>query len=316
MINRNTMDERSSEQLKSDVVEKARSLGIALVKSCPVERWDELPLQEPEYRPKAMMPWARNVLVMGIPLYIPMVASTPSVVYQELYNTTNRVLDDAAYRMTGFLTGLGYRAMYFPRDGYFGIDVLLKDHTAAFSHVLAAYYSGMGTIGDSHNLLTREFGPRVRIVSVVTDAPLEPDGMLEEDLCIHCGRCLRDCPSHSFSDDGSRPYRMDMEACTRYHIHLKEQHHWPCGICIRTCPVGEDMRRYRGTVPMTPEGVAHCGRKGSRRSLPASIHGSQIPVADDPPVEACYGIRGVASALRYYPLSLRHSHLRVISRFE
>ena len=253
--------------LKADVIGEARRLGMSLVRTCPVGRWDEHPLQSGDYRPKNILPWAENVVVMGIPLYVPMVATTPSMVYQELYNTTNRILDDAGYRMAGYLVSQGYRAMYFPRDGYFGIDALLDDPEAAFSHVLAGYYSGMGTIGDSHNLITREFGPRVRIVSVVTDAPLEADPMLEEDLCIHCGKCLRGCPSKCFTDDGTRPYRMDMRACTEHHIQLKKERHWPCGICIKVCPVGDDMVMYRGVRPVSPEGIVHCGKKGSR-SLP------------------------------------------------
>ena len=29
--------------------------------------------------------------------------------------------------------------------------------SAAFSHVVAGYYAGLGTFGDSHNLITKEF---------------------------------------------------------------------------------------------------------------------------------------------------------------
>ncbi len=42
---------------------------------------------------------------------------------------------------------------------------------------MAGYYAGMGTIGDSHNLITKEFGPRLRIVSILTDAPIPADPM-------------------------------------------------------------------------------------------------------------------------------------------
>lgn len=163
------MEEWCPSELKSMVVTEAHRIGVDLVRSCPVSRWDETPLQDPEYRPGRMCPWAENVVVMAVPLFIPMLATAPSMVYQELYNTANRILDDAAYRMALFLTRLGYRAMFFPRDGYSSIDVLLRDPSAAFSQVLAAYYSGMGTIGDSHNIITPEYGPRIRMVSVITD---------------------------------------------------------------------------------------------------------------------------------------------------
>lgn len=245
-----------------DIRSAAERFGAKAVGICSVDAWEEHPIQPREYWPQTIVPWARSVIVMGIPLYVPMVATTPSMIYQELYNTTNRILDDLAYRMTGFLTESGCRAMYFPRDGYSGLDALLKDPTGAFSHVLAACYSGLGTIGDSHNLITPEFGPRVRIVSVVTDAELEPDSMISENLCIHCRRCLRGCPAGCFTDD-KRPYTMDMRSCTEHHIELKRQGHWPCGMCIRVCPVGDDMKLYREVVPVSPEGIEHCRRKGS-----------------------------------------------------
>lgn len=250
-------------ELKDELTSCAHTLGIRLLRTCSADMWDRVPIQDPEYRPRNILPWAENAVVMGIPLFIPMVHSAPSMVYQELYNTTNRILDDAAYRITLLLDDAGFKAAYMPRYGYYGIDALLGNHEAAFSHVLAGYYSGMGTIGDCHNLITKEYGPRVRIVTVLTDAPLEPDPMCPEDLCIHCGKCLRECPSHAFTDTGDGQYSMDFDACTRYHMKLKDERHWPCGTCVKVCPVGDDVRKYRGTVPMTNSGREHCGRKGS-----------------------------------------------------
>ena len=258
------MTSTSPEDFKRKVSEKALELGAALVRTCPTDRWSEHPIQDKAYWPRSIWPWAENAVVLGIPLFAPMVATTPSMVYQELYNTSNRILDDMAYRMTSWLTSMGFRAAYFPRDCYFSVETLLGNHRAAFSHVLAAYYAGMGTIGDSHNLITPEFGPRVRMVTVLTDADMEPDPMLGEQLCIHCGRCLRKCPSKAFSDAGEDVYRMDWDACTRHHLELKRQRHWPCGRCIAVCPVGEDLRSYRGSKVATDQGIGHCRTYGSR----------------------------------------------------
>ena len=66
----------------------------------------------------------------------------------------------------------------------------------------------MGTIGDSHNLITKEFGPRLRIVSILTDTPIPADPMLEKDLCIHCRKCLKNCPSHCFTENENGVYDM------------------------------------------------------------------------------------------------------------
>ena len=256
------MKERENKRL---IVEKAHALGANLVRCCPVSRWAEYPIQDAAFWPQNIWPWAENVVVLGIPLFAPMIATTPSVVYQELYDTSNRVLDDMAYHLTNYIaTSLGYRALYFPRDCYDGIEVLLDRPEAAFSHVLAAYYAGMGTIGDSHNLITREFGPRLRMVSILTDAPLAADDMLTEQLCVHCGKCRRECPSGCFAPGAAGGvYEMDKNACTRYHIQLKRAHHWPCGRCALVCPVGEDLAPYCGQPLVTEAGARHCGTYGS-----------------------------------------------------
>ena len=251
-------------EIKKAVTEKATELGAAMAGVAPAERWRTAPMQKSEFHPLSIWPWCKNVIVMAVPLYLPMIASTPSMVYQELYDTTNRVLDDIAYKLAGYITAeLGYRAMYFPRDCYYDINTLLDKPEAAFSHVIAGYYAGLGTIGDSRNLITKEFGPRVRLVSVITDAPMPADDMIGEDLCLHCGKCARECPSGCFSQGGGSVYDMDKDACTKYHIELKKQKHWPCGVCAGVCPVGEDARLYRGTKPISEEGKEHCRYYGS-----------------------------------------------------
>jgi ferredoxin len=57
--------------------------------------------------------------------------------------------------------------------------------------------AGMGTLGLEVNILTREFGPRVYQGAVLTEAELEPDARITDQLCIGetCGRCLYSCPT-------------------------------------------------------------------------------------------------------------------------
>jgi len=253
-----------SDELKKTVYDKARSLGANLVNCCSVNKWEEVPIQTPEFWPKNIWPWSENVIVLGIPLFAPMIDTTPSMVYQELYDTSNRILDEMAYKLANYIvTELGYKAIFFPRDCYYGIDDLVANPNAAFSHVISAYYSGMGSIGDSHNLITAEFGPRVRMVSIITDMPIEGDPMLDKELCVHCKRCLKACPSHSHKENGQSIYTMDKVACAKYHVQIKNEHHWPCGICIDVCPVGQDIKAYRKQQRITDKGIAHCQHFGS-----------------------------------------------------
>lgn len=251
------------EELKEMIYKKAYDLGASIVKTADAEAWDKEPIQDPAFRPRNIWPWCSRVIVLAIPLFLPMVNSTPSMLYQELYNTSNRVMDDMAYKLANYITMLGYRAIFFPRDCYADIEALLKNPAAAFSHVVAAYYAGLGTFGDSHNLLTKEFGPRVRLVSVLTDAPIEADEKLTEELCIHCRKCLNACPSNCFKEHSGELYDYDKKACTEYHVKLSNENHFPCGICANVCPVGDDMKAYRGETDITKEGITHIQSYGS-----------------------------------------------------
>jgi epoxyqueuosine reductase QueG len=149
-----------------------------------------------------------------------------------------------AYRLAVFINDKGYRAVSFPRDGYGDISVLAERPEAAFSHVLAARYAGLGTIGFNHTLLTPGYGPRVRLVSVLTDAVIAPDPMLAKSLCVRCKLCQKCCPTASFADTGQPVAAMDKHKCALYHKELKEQYRYPCGVCIKVCPVGADRERY------------------------------------------------------------------------
>lgn len=256
--------------LKQEIYDKARSLGADLVKVCAAESWEEEPLQPPEFWPQNIWPWVRSVIVLAIPLLYPMAASAPSMVYKEQYDTSNRIMDDMGYFLARYLTTEKHcRAFYFPRDCYDGMEVLLRHEAAAFSHVVAGYYAGLGSIGDSHNLITAEYGPRIRLVSVLTDALLEPDKKREDNLCIHCGICLKKCPAGCFREEREQDctaaslYEFDKDKCTLYHMDLIKEHRFPCGYCATFCPVGEDLKLYRKEKVITEQGKVHCQTYGS-----------------------------------------------------
>jgi epoxyqueuosine reductase QueG len=196
------------------------------------------------FYPQNVFPFAGTVIVAGIPISIPMLDTTPSIVYSELYNTANRLLDEIAYKLTVLLDSEKIKTAFFPRDGYGDISVLTRCPEAAFSHVLAAKYAGLGTIGYNHTLLTQEYGPRVRFVSILTEAEIAPDPVLKKDLCNHCGMCAKCCPTNAFYDIGKPVAYMNKSKCALYHKKLRELFRYPCGVCIKVCPVGKDRELY------------------------------------------------------------------------
>ncbi|MBE6878577.1 MAG: epoxyqueuosine reductase [Ruminococcaceae bacterium] len=256
------------DNLKNSIVSKARELGADIVGVCSVESWKDEPLQSPEFWPQNIWPWAKTVIVMAIPLLYPMSATAPSMVFKEQYDTSNRITDNMAYFLAKYIMHeKHYRAIFFPRDCYDGMEALLRHEAAAFSHVVAGYYAGVGTIGDSHNLITAQFGPRIRLVSVITDAPIVPDSKIEKNLCIHCKKCLKCCPSQCFTEGGEEElsglYGFDRDKCTLYHMDLIKHHRFPCGYCATFCPVGEDIKMYSSVEAVSETGKKHCQTYGS-----------------------------------------------------
>jgi epoxyqueuosine reductase QueG len=188
------------------------------------------------------------VIALGVPMLLPIVESTPSINHTVLYDTTNGILDQLAYRLAVFLNSLGHASIFMPRDGYGSLEILLKKMPACFSQVYAGKYAGLGTIGYSHNLLNAKYGPRARYVSVLTSAVLQGDPVIEKNLCKGCGTCGHLCPTQAMSDkEGSEVSTLDAVKCTQFHQELVTESRWPCGVCSKVCPVGEDRKLYGST---------------------------------------------------------------------
>jgi epoxyqueuosine reductase QueG len=245
-LHRKRQTAEKAPDLKRLIIKFCKDRGADLVGFAPVKRWDEAGEVPPDFRPQAIWPPARTVIVMGMEMPLPIVETTPSILHKELYDTSNRALDQLAYDLTRYLNRLGHASFFFPRDGYGSLKALRANNLAAFSHVMAAKYAGLGTVGASHNLLTPEFGPRVRLVSVFTSISLPPDRMLDKELCIKCEACARCCPKRAITMRKDRVIGdYDKTACLEMTEELTARRCYPCGICTKVCPIGQDRLLYK-----------------------------------------------------------------------
>jgi epoxyqueuosine reductase QueG len=236
-----------SSRLKTGIKKLTSTLGIPLVGFAPAERWETPPFEPwvPEaFRPSAIVPETRTVIVIGIPVSLPALETAPSIWYHEEYRTVNTMLDIGAHRIASWLTAKGHASSALPRDGYGHISVLLERPLAFFSHRHAAFLAGLGTFGVNNVLLTPEFGPRVRFTSVFTEAAIPPDPIQDETLCTRCMLCVRACPVNALPGDDYPDGLTDKRACAIRSEELLRCHISPCGFCIRVCPVGEDRKLY------------------------------------------------------------------------
>ncbi|MDR2662368.1 MAG: O-acetylhomoserine, partial [Treponema sp.] len=79
-------------ELKKKISAQAESLGLSLIGFAPADRWEEKESPRRSSSPRSIWPWAKTVIVGGVPIFLPMLETTPSNLYSELYNTTNRLL--------------------------------------------------------------------------------------------------------------------------------------------------------------------------------------------------------------------------------
>jgi epoxyqueuosine reductase len=230
--------------LFDDIAGIARGMGIVDISSASADLWDTDPLVSArigtEARPKAILPSARSVIVIGIPMQKAIVDTAPSSYYKHLYDLVNRYLDQSAERIALELNILGHEAIYVPRDGYHGIAGLREIPASYFSQRHAAYLAGMGTFGDNAAIITKRYGPRIRFASVITSAEMPSPGPMKGSLCIHCKKCARACPVEAVSSKAYPQGNTKKQLCVERAAVLAEKGISPCGICIQACPVGED----------------------------------------------------------------------------
>jgi reductive dehalogenase len=132
-------------------------------------------------------------------------------------------------QLAGFIANLGYSATANHLRHYDGLMVPW------------AVDAGLGEVGRLGYLLTKKFGPRVRLSAVSTDLPLVPDKPVDigvESFCNICKKCAVCCPSQSIPAadqavvDGTLRWKLNAETCFDYWGKVGTD----CNVCMRVCP--------------------------------------------------------------------------------
>lgn len=167
----------------------------------------------------------------------------PTPLYASVYRTANCLLDQIAFRTAGILQGYGFYSLPIPAS-----QVLdKKNWYGAISHKAVGRMAGLGWQGKSLLLVNPQYGPRIRLVTVLTDALLNIDGPIK-NRCGKCMRCRDACPVGAIKGIGTKQhYRNRSEAIYLGRCAEKlagEFSKLPnvgspiCGICIKVCPFG------------------------------------------------------------------------------
>jgi epoxyqueuosine reductase QueG len=160
--------------------------------------------------------------------------------YYQKEDVESRILsiygDWVSYKLVNFLKDKGYKALvpHGLKDE--------KDMIAPLSFKLAAYEAGLGVYGRPSILITPEYGPRVNLRVVLTNASIQPDKPLRDfNPCQKCDTCVRLCPVNAINGKMSPPKGFNRTRCLQFVLQIRDKTDKRvryCGYCYNFCPVG------------------------------------------------------------------------------
>jgi epoxyqueuosine reductase len=176
------------------------------------------------------------------------VENGPTAGYYDAYGDLNKRLYDLSVELEYKLTACGYPSQAFPATvSQSALAALGHSLSAPIPHKTVATRAGLGWIGKNALLITPQFGPRVRLASVLTQAPLPTALPVASGRCGRCDRCVSTCPAHalrgvSWNAGVARETLVDVWVCQRKAETLLWQRtairDTVCGICVAVCPIG------------------------------------------------------------------------------
>jgi epoxyqueuosine reductase len=158
-------------------------------------------------------------------------------------------------RAVRYLKSRGYRTLSIPPDSDRKKGTFISKLYSLFNHKMAATTAGLGWIGKNGLLISADYGPRLSLATVLTDAPLDVDAPMEYSLCGGCMLCMTYCPSQAITGaewSRSSPFveLVKLDACRSHKANKRATDGKPnCGLCINICPYGrkELTAHHRGT---------------------------------------------------------------------
>jgi epoxyqueuosine reductase len=134
----------------------------------------------------------------------------------------------------------------------------LKNLRYKFSHKMVGTRAGLGWIGKTDLFISKKFGPRLRLASILLADPLADAGTpVTKSRCGTCDVCIVKCPAHAANGlpwdiHTDRDIFFDAEKCRvqcgRFGRNLFNSETRICGICVSVCPLGKGTRNS----PETP----------------------------------------------------------------
>jgi len=236
------------EQFIQDVKTYSHSLGADLFGVADLKYVKGIPTIPPD-----LLDSFRFAVIIGVPYSFEVfeqIVDGPTPLYSRQQTAANALLDHMSFMVQKYIAAAGYRALAQPAS-------LVMDKENWMPNVSTkalARAAGLGWLGKNLLLINPEYGSRIRIAAVLTDAPLEADIPMQNH-CGDCTKCQEACPAQAIRGaywqdyPESREVALDFARCLGK---LKDEFSprpdigQPiCGICIKACPFTQPKRRSK-----------------------------------------------------------------------
>lgn len=164
----------------------------------------------------------------------------PTIEYFHTYRTANALLDRITFLGARLIEKQGFNAFPIPASQSTADDK--SSYRGAFSHKTGARLSGLGFIGKNALFISKDYGSKIRLATILTDMEVKSEFPIIENGCGECKLCLNACPAGAIS---GIPYQSGMnredffsaEKCSNHMKTYKDIGRGSvCGICIKVCP--------------------------------------------------------------------------------
>jgi epoxyqueuosine reductase QueG len=173
----------------------------------------------------------------------------PTREYFDHYHAVNHELNEIVRQLVRALSELGLDCEAIAATALDSeLDQQFRDRLAyPVSHKMVATRAGLGWIGKTDLLVSRRFGPRVRLASILTTEVLAAGAPLDDSECGDCAVCVEQCPARAANGaiwraGDAREAYFDAFKCRDYcrKISLDRlgEHISLCGKCVKVCPLG------------------------------------------------------------------------------
>ncbi|MDO5851703.1 MAG: hypothetical protein Q4Q23_04370 [Methanobacteriaceae archaeon] len=158
--------------------------------------------------------------------------------YLDEYFNSHKKINKIADEISKQIEEIGYNAIPIYVSG----ENEKINLTKRFSHKTTANLAGLGWLGRNALFITKEFGPRLTWVTILTDAPFETyqDKPLDP-LCGDCTCCMDICPSGAITHEKKPSESYNPKVCGNYiKAESEKGHSIACGLCLYICPHGRN----------------------------------------------------------------------------